>query len=192
MSATRKKPTRSEAERSRRHFLLAASVIGSGCGDSPTAEREWNPPPARGPLTAIVDYQGGRPLPARLLPEVVLSDAEWRARLTPLAYAVLRRGSTELAYTGRYHRHAATGLYRCAGCGTALFTSAAKFDSRTGWPSFREPAAPENVLITSDGARDEVRCRRCRGHLGHVFGDGPEPTRERFCINSAALRFEPL
>ena len=128
------------------------------------------------------------------VPKVVLPVEEWRARLTPLGFAVMRTKATELAFTGRYDKHYAAGVYRCAGCNTALFLSTAKFDSHTGWPSFTAPVAAGNVYTQVDSsfgqARDEVLCRRCDAHLGHVFPDGPEPNGLRYCMNSAALRFE--
>ncbi len=124
-----------------------------------------------------------------------LSDAEWRARLTPEQYHVLRQQGTERAYSGRYWNEHADGLYRCAGCGEPLFDATAKFDSGCGWPSFDRPAAADAVAEHADRShgmvRTEVTCRRCGGHLGHVFPDGPPTTGLRYCINSASIALEP-
>lgn len=123
--------------------------------------------------------------------EVELTDAQWRARLTPEQYAVLRGHGTEGAFTGQYWNAHEDGTYHCAACEAELFSSNTKFDSGTGWPSFWEPANDASVELVHDNSffmkRTEVLCRRCGSHLGHVFDDGPQPTGQRFCMNSASL-----
>ena len=123
------------------------------------------------------------------------TDAEWRAQLTPEQYLVLREGATEPPFTGAYESTDEPGTYRCAGCGSELFRSDAKYHSGSGWPSFWEASASGAIETRDDRSHGMVRvealCAACGGHLGHVFPDGPEPTGLRYCVNSAALRFEP-
>lgn len=128
--------------------------------------------------------------------KVNLTEAEWRQRLSPEQYHVLREHGTERAFTGKYEKNKATGVYMCAGCGAPLFASATKYDSGSGWPSYTAPVegdAVTEITDTSHGmVRTEVRCAACEGHLGHVFPDGPRDAGGlRYCINSASLDFKP-
>jgi peptide-methionine (R)-S-oxide reductase len=133
--------------------------------------------------------------PAREEERIVKSDEEWRASLTAEEYEVLRRKGTERAFTGKYWATKTPGTYLCAGCGVPLFRSDAKFDSGCGWPSFFEPledfAVEEHEDLSYGMRRTEVTCRKCGGHLGHVFDDGPPPTGLRYCINSVSIRLAP-
>ncbi len=151
-------------------------------------------------LAAVAAAPGGSALPPlKITPSadgvgrVTLSEAEWKRRLTREQFYVLREQGTEIAFTGKYWNNHATGTYRCAACGLELFSSATKFESGTGWPSFWQPIAANHVRVATDNTlgmqRDEVACARCGGHLGHVFDDGPAPTHLRYCMDSISLEF---
>ncbi|HXD22117.1 MAG TPA: peptide-methionine (R)-S-oxide reductase MsrB [Gemmatimonadaceae bacterium] len=175
---------------SRRGFLAGALALAGA--PFVLAFRSAPPPGAGGVLIAQFDDAGVKTGVSRV-PKVVKSEAEWRKQLSPLAFSVTRRRDTEFAFTGAFWNLHEQGIFRCICCDTALFTSKNKFDSGTGWPSFWQPIAPENV-----GGRDgtkagptntEVTCQRCDAHLGDLFDDGPRPTGLRYCIDSIALRF---
>jgi len=161
---------------------LAALFAGAGCNASPTNE------------AALTSVSTNSTSNQTMKFPVTKTDAEWRQELTPEQYRVLREADTERPFTGKYWNTKEPGVYRCAACGEVLFTSATKFDSGCGWPSFYDLAAEKKVVLREDDTlgmhRTEVLCAHCGGHLGHVFDDGPKPTGLRYCINSASLNFE--
>lgn len=150
---------------------------------------------AQTPEVEIVEFSdSGERQGTSCLSKVVKSDSEWKQQLSPEAFAVTRHDGTERAFTGAYLDLHDKGVFRCIGCGTALFSSDTKFESGTGWPSFWEPIAEQNIETTEDRTfgmrRISVSCRRCGAHLGHVFPDGPKPTGLRYCMNSVSLDFK--
>jgi peptide-methionine (R)-S-oxide reductase len=173
-----------------RHFrllglgLLALAAVVPACSTDHAA-----------PASATAAALPSSPIKVKIMTDKVEKTAdEWRKILTPEQFRVLREKGTERAYSGPLWDNHERGVYRCAGCGQPLFTSDTKFESGTGWPSFWEPADPQVVATQRDFSwgmfRTEVHCSRCGGHLGHVFDDGPKPTGQRYCMNSAALTFE--
>ena len=185
------------ASPSRRRFLgttaLSLAALSLGCSRDSAASAGARPLPKQVRIVEFAD--DGKRLRTATVSTVVKTDAQWKQQLSPLAFDVARRDGTERAFTGPLNHEKRRGVFRCIGCGTALFDSNTKFDSGTGWPSFWQPIAKENVVETRDSTlgmvRTEVSCRRCDSHLGHVFDDGPRPTGLRYCMNSVSLSFSP-
>ena len=185
------------AKSTRRAFIGSALAIFTGIyvwSMSKTQTEQSKKPGGRPEDVKIVDFSdAGERLGEAVVPKVVKSESEWRQQLSANAFDIARHDDTEMAFTGQYWNEHAKGLYRCICCGTALFSSDTKFDSGTGWPSFSQPIAEENVETIRDSTfgmvRTAVSCRRCDGHLGHVFDDGPRPTGQRYCMNSGSLKF---
>ncbi|WP_431262068.1 peptide-methionine (R)-S-oxide reductase MsrB [Roseateles chitinivorans] len=173
----------------RRRFLVLGGTA-AGAVLVGAAARHWPSTGAPGLVAAAEAAPAAEPTVERF--EVVLTDAEWRARLSPASYAVLRHEATERPYSSPLNDEHRRGTFACAGCALPLFSSSTKFDSGTGWPSFWQPlagAVVERTDRTLGMARTEVHCRRCGGHLGHVFDDGPRPTGLRYCMNGVSMSF---
>jgi peptide-methionine (R)-S-oxide reductase len=166
--------------------LIASGSIFSGCTGKSDGSRSVS---AAVPIKVYSAGKGGYTMSET----VNKSNEEWKKQLTPEQYHILREKGTERAFSGKYANFHEHGIYQCAACGLDLYRSEDKYESGTGWPSFTAPIAPENIITRPDNSlftrRTEVLCRRCGGHLGHVFDDGPKPTGLRYCMNSAALQF---
>jgi peptide-methionine (R)-S-oxide reductase len=198
MDSSNKKTTEAPSTMARRSFLIGASSIAVGLAWWFRQTREpvhADAAAANLPKTVtIVEFSdSGKRLGKKTVDRVVKTEAEWKQQLSPQAFDITRLAGTERAFTNENPNNHQKGIFRCICCDTALFNADTKFDSGTGWPSFWEPIAKENVLETQDGSlgivRTAVSCRLCDAHLGHVFDDGPRPTGLRYCMNAVAMKF---
>lgn len=181
----------------RRAFLVASASAVAGAAlwrlRAPVVPEAFASKSEPGEVTIVEFSDDGKKIRKVHEPKVIKTEAEWRQQLSPLAFAVTRHADTERAFTGEYWNNHEKGLYRCICCDSALFNSDTKFESGTGWPSFWAPIADENVRRERDASfgmvRTAVNCTLCDAHLGHVFDDGPQPTGQRYCMNSSSLKF---
>lgn len=184
--------TKPDFHRTSRRGFLAAAGVSAVALVLPSWRSRFRSRSVPGEVDIVEFTDGGERTRVSHVPKIVKSDDEWRKQLSPLAFAVARKGGTERSFSGAYWDLHDKGLFRCVCCGTALFGSSAKFDSGTGWPSFWQPIAEENVhhgAPSSGFLPSEVTCKRCDAHLGDLFDDGPKPTGLRYCIDSVSLQF---